>query len=431
MEQALNINCSDTVRQNRFVKSRKMWNCSVQSEGFLHEQGPHVNPTVSLPRFWPLFLLALLVRTGVVALGIALGTLPPDLRPRDDPASVELREQILASSARAIEPWYHWDAGWYVDLAKNGYAHPASAERQMRTAFLPALPACMAAAIALGINPYWSGLLAANLAAAAGIAVFARLAAALTEDRGTGLRAYVLLQAYPAALFLSAPYNEAFGLLFTTLALQAWLQRRPIRAGLFATLCSLSRLTGISLGVAAIASWLLDDRGRSGLLRAVLFALGSFLGLILFWAYLGWAVGDPLVGLKVQEYWGRKSLSPWNPWYSVCSIVDRDIYRHGEAFEGLGFAVEAGTALMFSLLGLRAWMKRGAFWGIVTLVPIAQLVMSGSFLSTHRLLLAGLPAFIEMAELMRNRLVFRVFVTVFVCLQFVLLNRFAHWRFAG
>ncbi len=375
---------------------------------------------IPLPRFWPLFLVALGVRVAVVVLGILLALTPPHISP-PDPAPIHFRDEILAGSAWAIEPWYRWDAVWYANVAENGYAKAADKGGRLGPAFLPAMPLCMALASTLGINPYWAGLLIANLAAAAGTAIFARVTVRLTSDRTTGLRAFVLLMAFPTSFFFSAPYNEAFGLLFTALALSAWFQLRPTRAGLFATLGSLARLTGVALGAAALGGWLCDDRTRTGFKRAAILAFGSFVGVLLFWAYLGWTVGDPFAGLKTHEVWGRKKLSLWNPWLSIQSIYDPQVPYWGEAFAAFGF----------TFLGIRAWIKRGAFWGILTLVPIGQMMMSGTFLSGHRIVLAALPGFIELADLLRNRLVFRMVVVGFAYIQFELLNRYVHWISAG
>jgi len=382
--------------------------------------------TVSLPRFLPLFLIAIGSRIIIVVVGCILGSLPPDNRPIDQgqllPGPAALRAQIAASSARPIEPWYRWDAGWYVNVATNGYLNARDDQVVLGgTAFLPALPLCLAAAIFLGINPFWAGLLATNLASAAGMAVFARVATRLTGDAKLGLRAFVLLIVFPTSLFFSAPYNEAFGLLFTSLALSAWLSEKPIRAGFFAALGSLSRLTGISLGMASLGGWMIGDRTWTGFKRAAILACGSFLGLILFWSYLGLVVGDPFSGIKVQGAWGRKPLSLWNIWPSIQSIYNPEMPFWGEGF----------TALSFLVLGIRAWIKRGAFWGILTLVPIGQMMITGTFLSGHRIVLAGLPAFIEMADLLRHRLLFKIAIVVFACIQFALLNRYVHWEFAG
>jgi hypothetical protein len=320
-----------------------------------------------------------------------------------------------------IEPWYRYDAIWFARVAADGYARAEDAGGRLGPAFMPALPATMVGAEALGLNPFWTALVLANLAAAAGTAVLARVAVRLTNDRAVGWRTFVLMQAFPTSFFSSAPYNEAFGLFFTALALSAWIDHRSGRAAIFATFGSLARMTGVAVGVAAIAGWLCDDRSRSGLRRALLAAAGSFGGLLIFCIYLYFAVGDPLASLKTHSAWGRHGLSFANVWLSVQSVYDRQLPHWGEAFLVLGFAV----------LGVRAWMRRGTFWGVLTLVPVAQMMLSGTFLSGHRVILAAIPGFIELGDLLKNRLLFRVIVVGFALAQFVLLNRYVHWLFAG
>jgi hypothetical protein len=377
-------------------------------------------PPHPAPRFGPFFAVALAVRVGVVVLGVGLAARPPD--PYGDPRTPSrFRDQMFARSARAIEPWYRYDALWFVRVAEDGYAGAEDASGKLGPAFMPAMPATLAAAEALGLNPYWTALVLANVAAAAGTAVLARVAARLTGDRAVGLRTFVLVTVFPSAFFLSAPYNEAFGLLFTALALSAWLDNRAGRVAVFAALGSLARMTGVAVGVAALAAWLLEDRSRPGLRRALVVALGSFGGLLLFWGYLAWAVGDPLASLKCHSAWGRKPLAPGNVWLAVQSIYDPELPHWGEAFVVLAFAV----------LGVRAWRRRGAFWGTLVLVPVAQMVLSGTFLSGHRVILAALPGFIELADVLKNRLHFRVVVVGCAVAQFVLLNRYVHWIFAG
>ena len=361
-----------------------------------------------------------MVRVAVVALGVWLATRPPD--PYQDPKTpTRFRDAINATSAHVIEPWYRYDAIWFARVAADGYARAEDAGGRLGPAFMPALPATMAGAEAIGLNPFWTALILVNLAAAAGSAVLARVAVRLTNNRAVGWRTFVLVQAFPTAFFCSAPYNEAFGLFFTALALSAWIDHRSGRAAIFAAFGSLARMTGVAVGVAALAGWLLDDRSRSGLKRAIIVAIGSFGGMLIFCVYLYYAVGDPLASLKTHSAWGRHGLAFGNIWLAVESIYDPQLPHWGEAFLVLGFAV----------LGIRAWVKRGTFWGVLTLVPVAQMMLSGTFLSGHRVILAAIPGFIELADLLKNRLLFRVVVVGFALAQFVLLNRYVHWLFAG
>jgi hypothetical protein len=394
------------------------------------------------PGFLGLFVTALAIRIGVVALGLALipvqperpiliagfgvAGFPAELRPSDRTPD-RVRTEILAGSGRVIEPWYRWDAVWMATVAENGYGEAADQSGRNGVAFMPVMPACLALGAALGLNPYWFALAAANLAGAAGAAVFARVAARLLNDRAAGWRAMALLLAFPTAFFYSAPYNESFGLLFTALALEAWQMNRPGWAGLCAIGGSLARLTGVALGAAAVADWL-TTRRRENLPRDLALALGSAAGLLVFGGILWWAVGNPLAGLSSHGAWGRRSASIWNPWYAIESIYDPDLVRPGG---GQDFWGEATVAGVVAILGVRAWWKRGLFWGVLALTPIAQMLASGTLLSAHRVVLASLPAFIELADLLQRPIWRYAAILVFGAGQLALLNRYVHWQFAG
>jgi hypothetical protein len=382
---------------------------------------PAPSPALPTPAFLPLLLVALAARVATVALGVWLASRPPEVIPPDDPAVVEVRERILNGRAQPVEPWYRWDAIWFVNVATQGYAGASDRGGHLGPAFMPAMPATLALGEALGVNPFWFGLLVVNVLGAAGAALLARVAARQLNDPAAGWRTLALVLAFPTAFFCSAPYGEAFGLFFTALALSAWQTHRPAVAGLGAFGGSLARLTGVALGIAAVADWLVR-RDRRELRRAVAVAIGSFAGVVVFWGFLWWAVGDPLAGLKTHTVWGRAGLSWKNPVRTLESVYDPTLPHWGEAVLVLGATV----------LGVRAWQKRGAFWGVVTLVPVAQMFASGTLLSGHRVILAALPAFVELADLLRaRRPLFFATLLGFAFAQLLLLNRYVHWQFAG
>jgi hypothetical protein len=64
-------------------------------------------------------------------------------------------------------------------------------------------------------------------------------------------------------------------------------------------------------------------------------------------------------------------------------------------------------------------------------MPVIQMMLSGTFLSGHRVILAALPGFIELAHLLKNRACFGIVVFSFAAAQLILLNRYVHWIFAG
>ena len=269
------------------------------------------------PRFWPLFAISLAIRVGVVLVGLLLAA-QRESHPSDE-LSRRLYADIGAKDAGAVEPWYRADALWLVYIAKFGYSGATGPDGMHGAAFLPAMPAVMALAEFLGMNLFWAALVAANLAAAAGMAVFARLAARLTGDRATAIRAFALLNAFPSALFFSAPYQESFGLLCTALALSAWLSGRAALAGASAAGC-LARVTGAVVGVAA-AGGMAPRRARTRqVIRALVVAAGCALGVATALGVLWWTIGDPLAGIKPHAAWGRRSASIWNFGHAIRSI---------------------------------------------------------------------------------------------------------------
>src|SRR5438105_13486351 len=105
---------------------------------------PHDATAQPVPRFLPLFLIALAVRLGTVVLGSVLATLPPD--PFSDPHTpTHFRDELTAPHTRPIEPWYRYDALWLANVARNGYANARDAGGRLGVAFMPALPMIMAA----------------------------------------------------------------------------------------------------------------------------------------------------------------------------------------------------------------------------------------------------------------------------------------------
>jgi Gpi18-like mannosyltransferase len=127
--------------------------------------------------------------------------------------------RLQAGPGRLIEPWYHWDAVWYAEISCEGYSYTPG--RMSSVAFLPLLPLLMAGAGTLGLDRYWVGLIVPNVAFACGLACFARVAATVTGDRATAVRACVLLAAYPWSFFDSAPYEDSFGFALSAAALWA------------------------------------------------------------------------------------------------------------------------------------------------------------------------------------------------------------------
>jgi hypothetical protein len=484
---------------------------------------------------WPaLMAFGLLTRVVVVAWGMhcAEAPRPPDLIREESlvaPGNVGYGTRHLLALAtpgrKPIEPWYRWDAMWYAEISVRGYSY--SPTMQSSAPFLPLLPLLMAAGVRLGLDRYWVGLVVPNLAFALGLASFGRVVHRVTGEPGTTWRACLLTAAYPYSFFFSAPYQESLGLALCALALLAWLDRRPIAAGVCLLWATLARLTAMAMSGALIAQWC-DDRlhGRPARHSAWLVALAGVVGFGLFCMYMGLRVGDPLAALHAQAAWQRQPASAGNLFVTLLKLFElaRETPLFGfvalgllfwtcqhplrAAFArlrtwvlvespaaherprgprrrsrdrrepepkppaaaeaqapadwpdrlatalalavvlvGLGLALPDGpvrrvfsgleglgspTALcLFTGLGVHAWWKRGAFWGCLVLLPLVPGMATGTFLSMNRFALASFPAFIDLAELLRPRWLFVVWLVAMTLAQIRLIDLFINWNFVG
>lgn len=220
-------------------------------------------------------------------------------------------EAIARGPARWIAPWYRWDGMWYAEVSARGYNYEPG--KQCSTGFMPLLPLLMAGGQAAGLDRYWAGLLAANLAFAVGLACFGRATLRATGEAGVAWRACLLLMAYPRALFFSAPYTESLAFALSSAAVLAWLDRRPVTAASALALASAARLTAAAMSVGVLAEWAgAILRRRPAPPSAWFIAAAGMGGFVAFCSYLGWRFGDPWVYLQSHAAWGRKPASLGN-----------------------------------------------------------------------------------------------------------------------
>jgi hypothetical protein len=377
-----------------------------------------------------LFAFGLATRVVVVLLGCLLAqpSHPVWLDARDSAGNPTVNTTYLDASSsdgrRWIGPWYRWDALWYAEICEQGYSYEPG--RQSSVAFLPLLPLVMRAGAAVGLDPYWVGLLVPNLAFAAGLAFFGRAVLRLTGDGRLAWRAAVLVVAYPWSFFFSAPYQESLGFALTAAALWAWLSRRPVWAALSLAPASAARLTAGAFSVALLAEWGNDMiRRRPARHAAWLVALAGAVGFGLFSLNLYRQFGDPFLYLRSHHAagWDRESPGVMNMVRCLVSVPLGQV--------GPQWIPDYCVMLLVLGLGVRTWWKRGPFWGCLVLVPVLQAMASGTLLSMGRIALAAYPVTIELAALLGLRILFLGCVILCVALQVLLISLYVNWYLVG
>jgi hypothetical protein len=272
-----------------------------------------MNRTWPLAPTWPLLVvLGATSRVLVLALGCMLARVPLPAVFQDNTnitvnnQGYNLRHIAALSDGRHrwVEPWYRFDAIWFAEVSEKGYDYELG--RECSVPFFPLLPLLMSAAAELGFDRYWAGLLIANAAFVVGLVLFGRLALRLTGDNGSVWRAILLLVAYPASMFFSAPYAESLALAFSTAAVLGWLDRRVASSAACLALSTAARITSVSLCIGIVLEWfgrVVTRRPRQR--GAWLVASCGAAGIGVFFLAMALKFGDPFVSLKAHAAWQR------------------------------------------------------------------------------------------------------------------------------
>lgn len=225
-----------------------------------------------------------------------------------------------------LSPLARWDSVWFLNIADSGYQGAGSA----RVAFFPLYPL-----LARGVGELGGGSRGATLIAAYAVSLAALLGALVLLHKLTTLElgaaaggpAVLLLCAFPASLFLGAPYSESLFLLVSVGAFYAARTGHWAWAGAAAGAASGTRSAGILLLLPLVALYLYGPRPGTQLLRAkgrFAWLLPSFgvradfawlalapAGLAAYALYLGIDHGDAFEFSSVQELWSREFAGPF------------------------------------------------------------------------------------------------------------------------
>lgn len=301
---------------------------------------------------------------------------------------------------QALNLFGSWDTTWYLDIARRGYAFDVGQVGQVFTnvAFFPLVPMIMAAALALGLNPFWVAVIAGN-----GMFLVALVALYnLTKGRFgpvMATRATWVLALAPPAVAASMAYTE--GLALGLAALAGYLAWRGHFgwAGSVAAIAVLTRPTGVLavVPVVMLALYAGDEGRRVRLLKAVAPAavvMTAFLG------YMQFQQGAWSLPLQAQAAWGRGQLG-----VGLLSLLPADV---GQALGGLfggdliGSRDLLGKETIAELSGLSVgdWsaVVRDVLFGIIYVFLLARLWRSEGGLRSPWVLYAFLVLVVPLSS---------------------------------
>jgi len=368
-----------------------------------------------------------------------------------------------------------FDAGWYGEVALDGYTWDHTFQQQRNIAFFPALPMLMRpVGMAFGMNDQtvprerrmlralWAGTVLSLAAFLWALYYVARLTADLVGDEYAESAA-LLLSAYPFALFYNVPYTESLFLLGAAGACYHFLRRQWIASSCFGLLVGLTRPNGcfvsILLGILAlqqiVQSWRglktppyvlqpyvrrdalephvgrglqtapRDPAAPRGISARVITAAMPGIGMLLFTLYLFNLTGVWFAWARSHEAWGRtyQGLAPFMTAFGW--LRDEPFLQ---VVGNIPFNALNTLGVLFALALIYPVCRRlGLAWGVFVLVNVVPPLFAGGVLSMGRLSAPLFPLFLALAAIVPRRNV-PSWVAAFAVGQGLCATLFFTWR---
>lgn len=294
--------------------------------------------------------------------------------------------------------WLRADALWYLRIATVGYGGPNG---NGSYAFLPLFPELVRLVTPLtGGQGLYAALAVANVSCLLGF-VWLYQAVESLGGTSTARAAVIGLAVFPTSFFLVAPYGEPVFLAAGAGALLAAARGRPGLAALAGVLAALARPFGVLI-VVLLAPFLLME-GRIMRPRWWLTVLAPVAGVLVWLAWAGHRLRDPLGALRIQGAWQRTLLFPWD---TLMRGLQTWLHWRGTTYgpymlldllaAAFGLILTAAAVVVLRRRGAGYWMVAAyAAYGLLVLtIPMSSPFLPRPLMSMPRFVLALFPLFL-------------------------------------
>jgi hypothetical protein len=315
-----------------------------------------------------------------------------------------------------IEALVRWDAGWYGEIAQNGYWIKPGA--QSPVAFFPLYPLLIRAVTWLGINRWIAGIAVSFLCAMGGLFVFSRWARQVAPPAWQ--TAFWLLALYPFAEYLyGVVYSDALFLLMAVSAFLALEKDRHVLSAVLGALACACRPVAPAVVIGLLVRSLERRKGQP--LRVIDFvpALAG-LGLLAWMTYLEVRFDDPIAFATVQAAPGWAQPPGWHSWLKIEWF--KTMFPQVDPAIGIRLGGHALVTVVALIMVVPTFKKLGWGYGAFTLLVVGiPAVSSKDFQGLGRYMIAAFPLFLTTAILIRDRPVTRRLILVLFASLFVAL----------
>lgn len=370
------------------------------------------------------FLVGRLLFSGLAVVG---WWLPHD---RPEPATHWAPERPASGWLNAFAGFEHFDAQWYLQIARDGYR-----DGDPSAAYFPLYPlATRLAGVLVGDRWLLAGTLVSNVALLVALVLLHRLTSDVLSESAARW-AVVLLLLNPMAFFLYAPYSESLFLLLA-LGCLLWLrQGRWVAATAAASLATATRSTGVVLGLAMAAEALHQEGwrprtatawrrlcSRAGLTVLTLSGVTSYLG---YWALRG--DGDAPLTTQRSAF-QREASWPWTSLVDGVRFAAGSLDDPGAVIMNLIVALTLVTLLLAPFALRRYGVPAGAYVLGSLVVPLCLVRPYAPLTSMPRYYLVVFPITWALVEVTRSPALRFVAVAVSGSLLVFMTLLFTSWH---
>lgn len=329
-----------------------------------------------------------------------------------------------------------WDGEWYFNIASDGYRWDDVLPHRARLAFFPAFPMLARTAGWVVGSVIVGGLIVSLGAFLWALTYFFRLAREDLDESAAGA-AVMLLAFYPFSIFYGVLYTESLFLLAAVGAFYHFRRGEWGKASAWGLLVGLTRPNGFLLSVVLAVALgerfvrlrrerRLDGREWRRVRSAVLVSLLPVAGTAIYSVYCWSLTGDPLMWLRLHEFWGRGTRT------FMQMAADHYARVTGDGFFGYLAAMPTDfvdiCAATFAIAAVWPIYRRlGPAYAVFVAINVIPPLLSGTTISLARLTSTLFPLFLWLAVAVRSDRRASL-VGAFAILQGLFATVFFTWR---
>jgi hypothetical protein len=294
----------------------------------------------------------------------------------------------------------HWDAGWYAEIAKNGYWYNPG--HQSPVAYFPLYPMVVRALTLTGLNRWVAGPLLSFVCAIGGMLLFRRWALRVKPEAAN--TAFLALLLYPFNEYLyGVMYSDALFLVVGAAAFYMVECDRPFAAAFFGALATACRPVAPALVIGLVLRSL-ERRRTAGLpltWRQLVPGLAG-IGFAAYLLFLGLEFNDPLAFAHVQGAPGWEQLPGWHSWLKIAWF--KSMFPRVAPLVGIRLGTHAAVTIGCLVLSVVTYRVLGVGYGTYCLICIGIPAFSTKdFQGLGRYAIAAFPLFMTWATVLNKR----------------------------